>query len=197
MCSNAITIRVAEPGDAAEILSVYAPYIRKTAITFEYEVPSVDSFRARMTDTMKRYPWLVACRDGHVVGYAYTGAFIRRSACDWAAETSIYIRMDCCGGGIGRLLYEAIEKVSRAQRITNLNACIAWPEIEDEYLTANSQFLHEHLGYRLVGEFHRCGYKFGRWYDLIWMEKWIDAHEAAILPMIPFPDLPKKETILI
>ncbi len=60
--------------------------------------------------------------------------------------------------------------------ILNLNACIAYPRNEDEYLTKNSVEFHSHLGYRLVGEFYQCGYKFNRWYNMVWMEKQIGEH---------------------
>ena len=59
-----------------------------------------------------------------------------------------------------------------------MNACIAYPAQEDEYLTRNSVEFHAHLGYRMVGQFHQCGYKFHRWYDMVWMEKLIGEHTA-------------------
>ena len=111
------------------------------------------------------------------------------AAYDWGVETTIYVKKDCKRGGIGRKLYTALEKVSAAQHILNLNACIGYPEVEDEYLTRDSAHFHEHLGYRLVGEFHKCGYKFGRWYDMIWMEKLIGDHTAEPKPVVPFPEL--------
>lgn len=55
--------------------------------------------------------------------------------------------------------------------ILNLYACIGYPQVEDEYLTKNSAEFHAHLGFELVGTFHNCGYKFDRWYDMVWMEK--------------------------
>ena len=61
-----------------------------------------------------------------------------------------------------------------AQNICNLYACIGYPEVEDEYLTKNSAQFHAHLGYRMVGEFYHCGYKFDRWYNMVWMEKLLD-----------------------
>lgn len=184
-----ISIRAASPADAEELLAVYAPYVRKTAITFEYDVPCPGDFRARMEHTLKRYPWLKAVGGGEILGYAYTGAFVGRAAYDWAAETSIYVREDKKGTGIGKKLYLALESVSRAQHITNLNACIGVPQTEDEYLTKNSAQFHAHLGYSAVGEFHSCGYKFGRWYNMVWMEKIIGPHAANPLPLIPFPAL--------
>jgi phosphinothricin acetyltransferase len=70
-----------------------------------------------------------------------------------------------------------------------MNACIGYPEVEDEYLTRNSAQFHEHLGYKLVGEFHKCGYKFSRWYNMIWMEKMIGDHLDDQPQIIPFPEL--------
>ena len=77
---------------------------------------------------------------------------------------------------MGRELYEALEHALFLQNILNVNACIAWPETEDEHLTKNSVQFHEHMGYRLVGEFYKCGYKFGRWYNMVWMEKHLGEH---------------------
>ena len=76
------------------------------------------------------------------------------------------------------MLYEAIEAISRQQNILNLNACIAYPRKEDEHLTKNSVEFHAHLGYKKVGIFHKCAYKFGTWYDMVWMEKIIGEHKA-------------------
>ena len=72
---------------------------------------------------------------------------------------------------------------------TNLDACIAYPVQEDEYLTRNSAEFHAHLGYVTVGESHGCAYKFGRWYDMIWMEKLIGDHTVEPKPVVPFPEL--------
>lgn len=185
-----IRIRTASPADAEAILAVYAPYIQNTAITFEYEVPSPEEFRARIAGTLMQHPYLVAEREGAILGYAYARPFIGRAASSWSAEVSIYLREDACKLGLGRRLYQALEDVSRAQNILNLNASIAVPlEDGDPYVTRNSADFHARLGYRQVAEFHRCGYKFGRWYNLIWVEKFIGEHAAAPAPVIPFPAL--------
>lgn len=189
---DAISLRAATPGDAREILDIYAPYIRKTAITFEYEVPGLDEFRDRIQNTLKRYPYLVAERGGEILGYAYTGAFAARAAYDWAAEVSIYLREDARGLGLGRRLYAALERISAEQNILNLNACIAFPRVEDEHLTRNSVDFHAHMGYRMVGEFRQCGYKFGTWYNMVWMEKLLGEHPPAAPPVVPFPELGAK-----
>lgn len=175
--------------DAEELLDIYAPYVEKTAITFEYDVPCIDEFKKRITDILQAYPYIAARQNGHILGYAYTHAFVGRAAYGHAAETTIYLREDCTGAGIGRMLYEALERISLAQNIYNLNACIGVPEKEDAHLTMNSIRFHEHMGYNMVGTFHNCGYKFGTWYHMAWMEKIIGVHEANPAPVIPFPEL--------
>lgn len=171
-----IKIRTVTENDAEQLLEIYAPYVEKTAITFEYEVPSVEEFKSRIKRTLKKYPYFVAESDGKIVGYTYAGEFKERAAYDWAVETSIYIKEDLKGLGIGKKLYSALENALRKQNILNLNACIAYTESDDEYLNDNSPGFHKHLGYRLVGKFTKCGFKFGKWYDMIWMEKHIGEH---------------------
>lgn len=189
-----IRIRTADPDDAEQLLAIYAPYVEKTAITFEYDVPDVEEFRDRIRRILKRYPYLVAEISGEAVGYVYLDSFVGRKAYDRAASVSIYVKEQMRKAGIGRALYQAVEEVAREQHITNLNACIGYPETEDEYLTRNSAHFHAHMGYRMVGEFHQCGYKFGRWYNMIWMEKMIGEHEEHPKPFVPFSDLPKSGT---
>lgn len=282
-----LTFRVARPEDAEALLAIYAPYVEETAITFEYEVPSVEAFRARIAHTLATYPYIVAveeqpanagtgrvdgasasCIDraeanagaGHVdgasvssapasgagavtgthrtseriIGYAYVGRLHERAAYDWSVETSIYVDRRARKHGLGRQLYERLEAILRAMNIISVNACIAYPGTmntvaaadrlqdahigtgdpntadwtrkdlregsadsgtdigEDPYLNTNSPDFHAHLGYQLVGHFHACAYKFDRWYDMIWMEKWIAPHPAKPEAMIPFPELPEE-----
>ena len=86
-------------------------------------------------------------------------------------------------------LYEELENILKQQGILNVNACIAYPQAEDEYLTKDSVLFHEKLGYTMVGTFHQCGYKFHRWYDMVWMEKFIGEHRENQPDIIPFPEL--------
>ena len=171
-----IKIRTARLEDAEELLKIYAPYVENTAITFEYEVPSVEEFAGRIKSVLEKYPYLVAEYEGEILGYAYVSPFKERAAYDWAVETSIYVKMNKKRMGIGKKLYNELEKILKAQGILNLNACIGYPKKEDEYLTKDSVAFHEKLGYSLVGQFHKCGYKFNRWYDMVWMEKHIGKH---------------------
>ena len=173
---DTIHIRTVVLEDTCKLLAIYAPYVTSTAVTFEYEVPSVDEFSKRIQNVQKKYPFLAAEIGGEIVGYAYADAFHVRSAYDWAVETSIYVKPGKKRSGIGSRLHEALEVSLKSQGILNMNACIAFLEKEDEYLTKDSVVFHEKSGYHHVGQFHSCGYKFGRWYHMIWMEKHIGEH---------------------
>lgn len=173
-----IVIRMAKEEDAEKLLDIYTPYITDTAITFEYEVPSVEEFTERIRNTKKKYPYLVAEQDGKILGYAYVEPFHDRPAYDWSVETSIYVDREKKHMGIGRKLHDALEKELKARGFLNMYACIAYPAEDDEYLDKNSAEFHHHLGYRMVGEFYQCGYKFHRWYNMVWMEKIIGEHTS-------------------
>lgn len=169
-----IRIRTATPDDAAALLAIYAPYVENTGVTFELEVPSVETFRGRIEHTLEKFPYLVATDDdGSPVGYAYAGILRPRPAYNHCVEVSIYIREDMRRGGIGSILYTELEKRLQNMGIKNLYASITWTESDNSHLTRQSPSFHEKMGYRKVGHFHRCGYKFGEWFDMIWMEKFI------------------------
>lgn len=178
-----MTIRDAGMKDAGRILEIYAHYVKNTAITFEYEVPTMDEFQKRIQRTLAHYPYLVIQQGGGIKGYAYAGPFVGRAAYDWSCETTVYLDRTSQKCGLGRKIYEALEDKLREMGILNLYACIGYPEHEDEYLTKNSADFHAHLGFTQVGEFHNCGYKFGRWYHMIWMEKVIGEHRAEQPPV--------------
>ena len=175
-----ISIRKATLQDANEILEIYAYYVEKTAITFEYELPSIEEFSNRIANTLKKYPYFVVLLEDRIVGYAYAGAYIGRSACDWSAEVSIYLAHKVRKCGLGKKLYEALEQELKEMGIVNIYASIAYPEQEDEFLTKNSAEFHKHMGFRVIGEFRNCGYKFQRWYHLIWVEKTIGEHREKM-----------------
>ena len=166
-------IRSVKLEDAERLLEIYSYYVENTAISFEYVTPSLEEFRERITTITKKYPYLVLEEEGVIRGYSYAGVFKGRAAYDHCCETTIYLDRDSMGNGYGRALYEALENALKEIGIKNLYACIGDPETEDEYLTKNSEHFHSHMGYTKVGEFHKCGYKFGRWYNMIWMEKMI------------------------
>ena len=170
-------IRPATVDDAERLLEIYAYYVEHTAISFEYDVPSTEEFRSRIENTLKAYPYLVAEADGVIQGYAYAHAFVGRKAYERSAELTIYLAQDAKGQGCGRRLYEELERILKDRGVTNLYACIGDPITEDEYLTRNSENFHRHMGFAKVGTFHKCGYKFNRWYNMIWMEKIIGTYD--------------------
>lgn len=180
---NHAMIRTATASDAKRLLEIYAYYVKNTAITFEYEVPTLAEFQERIERTLQRYPYLVIEEGDVVQGYAYAGAFVGRAAYDWACALTVYLDPAARRRGLGRKLYEALEAKLKAMGAVNLYACIGYPEVEDEYLTGNSAAFHARLGFKKVGEFHSCGYKFNRWYNMIWMEKIIGAHQTNQPPL--------------
>lgn len=188
-----IKIRIADPSDAGRLLEIYGPYVENTAVTFEYLVPSREEFRQRICRTLERYPYLVAEEKEEILGYCYAGPLHVRAAYAWSAETSIYVKMGSRQQGIGRLLYEALETVLKKQNVININACIAWPETEDRYLTRDSVKFHQRMGYHTVAEFHQCAYKFERWYHMVWMEKFLGEHPKHPEEFIPFQNLRREQ----
>lgn len=190
-----IIVKEATPQNAARLVEIYKPYVENTAVTYEYEVPSVEEFRQRIEKTLEKYPYLVAIVEDKIVGYAYAGTYIGRAACDWSVEVSIYIDINYRGCGIGSRLYGELENILKEMHILNLNAAIASPEEEDEHLTKDSIHFHQHMGYTVVGEFHNCGYKFGRWYKLMWMEKMLGEHTQDPRPVISYSEYNKRHSI--
>jgi phosphinothricin acetyltransferase len=185
---DTIIVREAAASDAARLVEIYQHYVKNTVVTYEYEVPSVEEFRQRIEKTLEKYPYLVAIVGDKIVGYAYAGTYIGRAACDWSVEVSIYVDVNYKGCGIGSRLYGELESILKEMHILNLNAAIASPEEDDEYLTKDSINFHKHMGYTVVGEFHNCGYKFGRWYKLMWMEKMLGDHAKYPKPVITYSD---------
>ena len=170
-------IRPATLQDVRKILEIYGWYIENTAITFEYTIPTEQAFSDRMKNIMSRYPYLVAERDGKLLGYAYAAPYITRKACDWSCEVSIYLSREAVGQGLGRSLYTELENRLKEMGIVNMYASIACAQRDDPYVSNNSMEFHRHMGFRPVGVFQNCGYKFDRWYDLAWVEKTIGQHK--------------------
>lgn len=174
-------IRRAVADDAAALLDIYAPYIRDTAITFEYDVPAAEEFAARIGDIARTHPYLVCERDGRPVGYAYAHNIRARAAYDWAAELSVYLAPAAQGQGAGTALYRCLIDLLAMQNLRILYGCVTLPN-------EKSERLHEKLGFAPVGVWHGAGWKFGRWHDVGWLEKRLGGDGAA-QPVIPFPQL--------
>ena len=166
-----LSIREVQINDASRLAEIYSYYVKNTAVSFEYEVPTADEFEKRIKHTTEKYPYLVCVDDGKVVGYAYAGAYSARQAYDWTATTSIYVDMEYRRNGIGTLLYDELEKRLKEQGIVNLLAGVASCDVEDEYLTHDSSKFHMSKGYTQVAHMKAVGKKFDRWYDLLWYQK--------------------------
>ena len=157
-------IRPAVEEDVPEILSIYAPYVENTTITFEYDVPCHREFMQRFLDITAQYPFLVWEEDGVILGYAYASAPYTRAAYRWCAEPSVYLRPEARGRGIGRRLYAALEWILDKQGYQVLYALVTSEN------TGSMRF-HEKMGYVSRAVFPDCGFKFGRWLGVTWMEK--------------------------
>ena len=157
-------IRFGKVEDVAQILAIYAPYVENTAISFEYRVPTVEEFTKRFLDITAQYPWLVWEEQGQVLGYAYGSAPFERAAFSWCAESSIYLRADQRGRGIGRKLQLALEALLQMQGYQLLYALVTTDN------PASIAF-HKALGFSYLAEFPGCGWKLEAWHGLVWLEK--------------------------
>ena len=154
-----ITIRFAQPGDAERILEIYTPYVTDTVITFETEVPTLDVFTKRIQDISKEYPYLVAEKEGRIIGYAYAHRYRERAAYQWDAELSIYIDHSETGHGIGSYLYKTLIDLCKKMGLFNLYGIVTVPNI-------SSEKLHEKMGFVRVGTYRKVGYKHNAWRDV-------------------------------
>ncbi len=154
-------IRIATREDAAAVLAIYAPFVRETGVSFEYEPPSVDQMRARIVDSLVERPWLVCERGDQVLGYAYATHHRSRIAYQWTVETSVYVSPSHHRCGVGRGLYHALLPILKLLGYWNALAGITLPN-------AASVGLHESLGFKPIGVYPAVGYKFGVWHDVGW-----------------------------
>lgn len=164
-------IRRVNLDDTKHLLEIYSPYVVETAISFEYEPPTESEFRDRVKSISSKYPYIVAEVDGEIVGYAYANVFKGRAAYDKSVETSIYLKNDKRNSGIGRKLYDELEKRLKDRGIVNMCACITKAEESDPHGDMASIKFHKRLGFEVVGEFNHIGYKFGKWYGIVWVQK--------------------------
>ena len=179
-----IIIRPVTEADAAALAAIYAPYVRETSVTYEYEAPSAEEFCGRIRNTTKSYPYLAAEEEGEILGYAYASAFHPRAAFRWAAEATVYLKKEAHGRGIGRMLYEALEARLKKQNVQTVIALIADPNPE-------SVAFHEKMGYRVAGRLTDCAYKLGQWRGMFYLEKFLGDRGGEPRPFIPFPEIEK------
>ena len=182
-------VRIATVEDAEVLLKIYSYYIEHTAITYEYTIPDNEEFRERIRTTLKKYPYLVYEVNDRILGYAYAGPFNRRAAAAWMVETSVYVHRNYGGRGIGKILYEELEKYLKKQNYLTLIACVTESRVANEYITKKSVEFHQHMGYERVGTIREAGYKFQFWYDLVFLKKQIGDYIIEPAEIVAFPDI--------
>lgn len=178
-----IKLRLASPSDGEALARIYAYYVEETGVSFEYDAPSGEEFSRRIAHKMKKYPYIVAERDGRPIGYAYASEFRERAAYGWDAELSVYLDRCERRNGVGRMLYTALTELLKRQNFVNLYAIITLPHDE-------SEAFHSKMGFEKLCEVDRVGYKKGKWYGLTWYR--LVLCEGEPKPIIPFPALDAK-----
>lgn len=177
----AAVIRLAKEEDAEQMLDIYAPVVRDTAISFELEPPTVGEFKTRVTENLKVAPWLVCDSENRVVGYAYAGRHRSREAYQWSVEVSVYVAESQQRQGVGRALYTSLLKCLRLQGFFNAYAGITLPN-------PASVALHEALAFQQVGVYRNVGYKLGQWHSVGWWELALQ-DQSPPAPLIRLMDL--------
>jgi L-amino acid N-acyltransferase YncA len=166
-------IRLATRGDASQIAAIYRPFCDENCVSFETVAPGAEEMAARIEKIQARYPWLVDETDGVVNGYAYASPHRERAAYRWAVEVTVYLHERSRGRGLGRALYTELFQRLREQGFYKAYAGVLVPH-------PPSQKFHESMGFKLVGVYHKIGFKLGAWRDVGW---WV-------LDLQPLPDSP-------
>ena len=175
-------IRAATVADVPAMLEIYAPHVLTTTNSFEYEVPSEDTFTQRLTTYTQQFPWLVWEENGRIAGYAYASLPFSRLGYRWCCEVSIYLAPDAQRKGIGRKLYAVLEHILWQQGYRTIYAVVTG---ENE----GSLAFHEKVGYEFFANFAKCGYKLGHNLDVIWLQKQSDAVEMPTNFPIPWTSI--------
>lgn len=177
-----LKISLASKEHCPQILGIYEHYVRHTAISFEYDVPTLEEMEARMENIQRKYPYLVAETGGNVAGYAYATDFRYRAAYQWSPESAIYVHKDFHGRGIGRQLYNRLFEILKLQGFHNVFAGVALPN--DASIS-----LHLRCGFEEIGVYKNIGYKFGKWHTTQWFQLELIAPETNPAPPKPVSEV--------
>lgn len=172
------TVRLIESQDTIHILKIYAHYILNTTITFETEVPSLNSFNERIKRIILNYPWIICEYEGEILGYAYACKHRERSAYQWSVDVSVYLKPEYTGRGIGKTLYSSLINILKYQGFINAYAGIALPNL-------SSVGIHEKFGFSHIALYKNVGYKFQKWIDVGWW--WLPLRVHPEFPTVPTP----------
>jgi len=172
--SSTLTIRPCEERDLAAVTEIYRHHVLTSPATFELEPPDAAEIARRRSAVVDGgYPYFVAEEGGRVVGYAYASAYRPRPAYRDTVENSVYVRPGCERRGIGRVLLAALLDACERAGFRQVIAVIG-----DSANTA-SLGLHAHLGFRMAGTLQAAGFKFGRWIDIVLMQKALGPGDAT------------------
>ena len=170
-------IRAAVAGDSGVITEIYNHYVAKTVITFEEEPVSAPEMTRRIEEVgSASLPWLVAEREGTIVGYAYATPWRARSAYRFSVEVTVYVDPDCPRLGIGRRLYEELLPILKARGAHAAFGVIALPN-------EASVALHERFGFIKVAHLREVGFKFDRWIDVGYWQLILESSRGRIVSL--------------
>ena len=169
------TIRPARLSDIPAITAIYRPAVLTGTASFELEPPDDAEMQRRMQTVMDAgFPYLVAERDGKLLGYGYLGAYRPRAAYRWSVENSIYVAPDAQRGGTGRLLLQALIDEATRRGVRQIVAVIG------DSQSHSSIGLHTALGFSHSGVVRSVGFKHGRWLDQVIMQRMIGAGDQTV-----------------
>ena len=170
-----IAIAPAEARDIPQACAIYGHFVLNGLGTFEEVPPGIDEFRARHAAIAEKgLPYLVARQGDEVLGYAYAGPFRPRTGYRFSLEDSVYVRHDAHGRGIGRALLERLIPAATATGARQLMAVIG------DSGNAGSIALHRAMGFGDAGRFRSVGFKFGRWVDVVLMQRALGPGDATL-----------------
>lgn len=180
------TIRRATEDDLPAILEIYRPYVLETAISSEYEVPTLAAFTERFYNVTSLYPWLVAEYAGEIVGYTYSSRIFERAGYRWNAYISVYVKPSYHRYGFATALYKTILDVMAYQGFHHIFAVVV-------DVNPNSTAFHEALGFTPDGRFANASFKHDAWHDVTWYRKTIRPCDEPPREIIPFATLTEEE----
>jgi L-amino acid N-acyltransferase YncA len=158
-------IRTVAPTDMAAVTGIYAHFVETSTATFDLVAPGEATMqRRRQTVIENGLPYLVAELEGYVVGYCYASPFRPREGYRFTVEDSIYIRADCIGHGVGRLLLIELIAQCQARQCHSMVACVCG-------VNPKSVALHASVGFLPIGTLPEAGKKFGQWLSLTIMQR--------------------------
>ncbi|WP_332699072.1 GNAT family N-acetyltransferase [Bosea sp. (in: a-proteobacteria)] len=176
MTTADLAIRDALPADLPTILEIYSHAVLHGTASWEIEPPDLSEMGRRFEAIAAGgYPYLVAEREGRIVGYAYAGAYRPRPAYRATVENSIYVAPDVQGGGVGSALLDALIEGCTARGFRQMVAVIG----DGTGASVGSRRLHERAGFSPIGVARAVGYKHGRWLDQMLMQKALGAADGA------------------